>query len=395
MMSSIKNVTGPLFKEMMVATGCLSSDGRRPVTCIIADGVFSFAGDFALEKGIALIYFRTIAACAFWAYFCFQEIVEAGEVPLKGNGMDLPVKSVPGMEGFLRRRDLPGFIRVDEVSDPRLQVFKAETRQTLRAQAIIVNTFEDLEGPILSNIRTVLPDCFTIGPLHSHLKSRLSEEKITTTPPSLASSSFWEEDRSCIEWLDGKPPKSVVYVSFGSITILSREQLMEFWYGLVNSGQHFLWVMRPESIVGKDGESQIPVEISEGTKVRGCIVAWAPQEEVLNHDAVGGFFTHSGWNSTLESIVAGVPMICWPYFANQTINSRFVSEVWKIGLDMKDTCDRVVIEQMIRDLMVVRKDEFIQSADRMAKIAKEAVSKGGSSYCNLDRLIEYIRSMIG
>lgn len=170
MMSSIKNVTGPLFKEMMVATGCLSSDGRRPVTCIIADGVFSFAGDFALEKGIALIYFRTIAACAFWAYFCFQEIVEAGEVPLKGNGMDLPVKSVPGMEGFLRRRDLPGFIRVDEVSDPRLQVFKAETRQTLRAQAIIVNTFEDLEGPILSNIRTVLPDCFTIGPLHSHLK---------------------------------------------------------------------------------------------------------------------------------------------------------------------------------------------------------------------------------
>lgn len=170
---------------------------------------------------------------------------------------------------------------------------------------------------------------------------------------------------------------------------------MEFWYGLVNSGQHFLWVMRPESIVGKDGESQIPVEISEGTKVRGCIVAWAPQEEVLNHDAVGGFFTHSGWNSTLESIVAGVPMICWPYFADQTINSRFVSEVWKIGLDMKDTCDRVVIEQMIRDLMVVRKDEFIQSADRMAKIAKEAVSKGGSSYCNLDRLIEYIRSMIG
>ncbi|KAH7840989.1 hypothetical protein Vadar_024239 [Vaccinium darrowii] len=125
------------------------------------------------------------------------------------------------------------------------------------------------------------------------------------------------------------------------------------------------------------------------------MVGWAPQEEVLNQDAIGGFLTHSGWNSTLESIVVGVPIICWPYFVDQTINSRFVSEVWKIGLDMKDTCDRVVIEQMVRDLMVVRKDEFIGSADWMAKIAKESVSRGGPSYCNLDRLIEYIRSMIG
>ncbi|KAI8540039.1 hypothetical protein RHMOL_Rhmol09G0230300 [Rhododendron molle] len=83
-MPSIKNVTGPLFKEMMVATDCLRSEDRRPVTCIIADGVLSFAGDFALEKGIQLVYFRTVSACSFWACFCFQEIIEAGEVPLKG-----------------------------------------------------------------------------------------------------------------------------------------------------------------------------------------------------------------------------------------------------------------------------------------------------------------------
>ncbi|XP_058181841.1 7-deoxyloganetic acid glucosyl transferase-like [Rhododendron vialii] len=393
-MPSIKNVTGPLFKEMMVATDCLRSEDRRPVTCIIADGVLSFAGDFALEKGIQLVYFRTVSACSFWACFCYEEIIEAGEVPLKGNGMDLQVKSVPGMEGFLRRRDLPGFCRVDEVSDPRFQVIKNETRQTPRAQAVILNSFEDLEGPVLSHIRTRMPNLFTIGPLHAHLKSRLSEEKTTTTPPSTTSGSFWEEDRSCIEWLDRKPPKSVIYVSFGSITVLSRDQLMEFWYGLVNSGQHFLWVMRPDSIAGKDGESQIPAEILEGTKERGYMVGWAPQEEVLNHGAIGGFLTHSGWNSTLESIVARVPMICWPYFADQMINSRFVSEVWKIGLDMKDTCDRVIIEKMVRDLMVVRKDEFIKSTDRMAKMAKEAVSGGGSSYCNLDRFIEFIRSMV-
>ncbi|KAE9451458.1 hypothetical protein C3L33_16641, partial [Rhododendron williamsianum] len=68
---------------MMVATDCLRSEDRRPVTCIIADGVLSFAGDFALEKGIQLVYFRTVSACSFWACFCFHEIIEAGEVPLK------------------------------------------------------------------------------------------------------------------------------------------------------------------------------------------------------------------------------------------------------------------------------------------------------------------------
>jgi len=191
-------------------------------------------------------------------------------------------------------------------------------------------------------------------------------------------------------WLDQQPLKSVLYVSFGSITTLKWEELLEFWYGLVNSGQRFLWVRRPDSVDGED-EGEIPAEVVEGTKERGYLVGWAPQEEVLAHLSVGGFLTHSGWNSTLESIVEGVPMICWSFFADQQVNSRFVGEVWKLGLDMKDTCDRVVVENMVRDLMVVRREEFVTAADRMAKLARKSVSEGGSSYCNLDRLIEDIR----
>ncbi|XP_022855173.1 7-deoxyloganetic acid glucosyltransferase-like [Olea europaea var. sylvestris] len=390
-LTSTKNITGPLFKQMMSEKNLFGSGTRRPISCIIADGVLTFAGDFAEEKGIPLIYFRTISSCSFWASFCIPELIEAGEIFVQGIGMDQLVKSIPGMEGFLRFRDLPSFCRVNDIYEPNLQLMKSVTRQTTRAQAAIFNTFEDLEGSIVSHIQKHIPKVFTIGPNHSHLKSRLAEKKVDN---SVLSGSFWAEDRSCLDWLNAQPSNSVIYVSFGSITVVTREQLLEFWHGLVNSGQRFLWVMRPDSIVGEDGKNQTPIELEEGTKARGYMVGWAPQEEVLNHEAVGGFLTHSGWNSTLESIVVGVPMICWPYFGDQTTNSRFVSEVWKIGLDIKDTCDREIIEKAVRELMEERKDEFLERSENMAKLARKAVSEGGSSYSNLNALIDYIKTMI-
>lgn len=386
-----KNVTGPLFKKMMREKSCFGTSTRRPVSCIIADGVLSFAADFAEEKGIPLIYFRTVSACSFWACFCMPELIEGGDIPVKGNGMDMIVKNIPGMENFLRRRDLPGFCRVNDLNEPKLQTLKNETRQTPRAQAAIFNSFEDLEGPVLAQIRKFIPRIYSFGPSHSHLNSRLESRNIKT---SISTGSFWEEDRSCVDWLDSQSPKSVLYVSFGSVTLVTKDQLLEFWHGLVNSGQKFLWVMRPDSIMSRNGEEKLPSELEEGTRARGYMVGWAPQEEVLNHPAVGGFLTHSGWNSTLESIVCGVPMICWPYFADQMINSRFVSEIWKIGLDMKDTCDRVIIEKMVRELMDVRKDEFLKNAEHMANLARKAVSEGGSSYESLDALVEFMRSTI-
>ncbi|XP_059628008.1 7-deoxyloganetic acid glucosyl transferase-like [Cornus florida] len=388
------NIVGPLFRELMTSTNCLGSETRKPLTCIIADAILSFLGDFAIEKGIPFIYFPSISACSYWTSFCIPQVIEADEIPLKGNDMDLLVKSVPGMEGFLRRRDLPIF-RADDINDPKLQFLKTECRKNLVAHALIMNTFDDLEESILSQMHTHFPNIYTIGPLHVHLRIRLAVAEMISSSTSTTSVSFWEEDRKCLTWLDSQPSKSVIYVSFGSITVMTREQHMDFWYGLVNSGQRFLWVIRPDFFAsGEDVESQILTELEEGTRKRGFMVGWAPQEEVLAHPATGGFLTHSGWNSSMESITAGVPMICWSYFADQMVNSRLVSEVWKLGLDMKDTCDRVVVEKMVRDLMEVRKDEFQQRADQMAKKAKRAVSEGGSSYFNLDRLIQGIKSMI-
>ncbi|XP_073021174.1 7-deoxyloganetic acid glucosyltransferase-like [Primulina eburnea] len=385
LLASMEIVAAPIFREM-VTVGAYGPDSEAPVTCIIADGIFTFAPGVAGEIGVPLLYFDTISPCGLWAYLCLPKLIEAGEVPFKDDNMDELIMNAPGMEGIIRRRDLPSFCRAKDLDDPLIKLVLREDEHIPLARGLIFNTFQELEAPILSQMRNICPNVYAIGPLHTHLKARLEAE--TTT-----SNSIWKEDMSCISWLDMQPLRSVVYVSIGSLVIITKEQFLELWHGLVNSGSRFLWVQRQGSVIGGDMGSEPPVELAQGTKERGCIVSWAPQQEVLAHPAVGAFFTHSGWNSSLESIVEGKPMICWPYGVDQQVNSRYVEEVWKLGVDMKDMCDRVVIEKMVKEVMESRKDELLERADHVAKLAKASVSEGGSSFRDLDRLIDDMKSM--
>eukprot|EP00268_Persea_americana_P038446 TRINITY_DN38021_c0_g1_i2.p1 TRINITY_DN38021_c0_g1~~TRINITY_DN38021_c0_g1_i2.p1 ORF type:complete len:480 (-),score=51.13 TRINITY_DN38021_c0_g1_i2:173-1612(-) len=384
---SLKANTKPILRDMLVSDRKLGSE--YPVTCIIGDGIMSFVIDVAEEVGLPVLSFRTISACSLWCYFRIPKLVEAGELPFGDDAdMDRAIKGVLGMESFLRRRDLPHFCRAKEVTDPGLQLVWSETLKTTRSSALVLNTFEDLEPQILSHIRAHWPTTYTIGPLHALLQSRATDSADSTD-----SSSLWKEDRTCMKWLNGQPHGSVLYISFGSYTVVTRPKLLEFWHGLVNSQARFLWAMRPDLVDGGGDMGQVPEELVGATKERGFLVEWAPQEEVLAHPAVGGFLTHSGWNSTLESVFAGVPMICWPFFADQQINSRFVSEVWRVGLDMKDTCDRETVEKMVRELMLERREEFMKSAEKMAALAKKSIREGGSTHMNLEKLIQDIRTM--
>ncbi|MBA0780876.1 hypothetical protein Gotri_004927, partial [Gossypium trilobum] len=321
------------FREMLM-------NSNPPVDCVIADGFSGFAIDVANELGIPIIGFRTSSPRSFWVYYSITDIIKAGELPIRGSeDMDRLITTVPGMETYLRCRDLPSFCRKSDIEDSTVQLIVKQTRKSTEADALIFNTTDELDGPILSQIRTKCANIYPIGPLHAQLNTKLKAKHGESFDQF--SNALRKEDKSCIPWLDKQPYRSVIYVSFGSITSTSRDQLVELWYGLLNSKTKFLFVVRPDSVIGKDGEGEDVVkELMEKSKDRGYIVDWAPQEVVLNHQAVGGFLTHSGWNSTLESIVAGVPMVCWPYFADQQVTSRVVSRVWKIGLDMKDVCDR-------------------------------------------------------
>ncbi|XP_011014019.1 PREDICTED: 7-deoxyloganetic acid glucosyltransferase-like isoform X2 [Populus euphratica] len=384
---SARDETRTEFRNLLVNLG--QKNGRwEPPTCIIADGIMSFAIDIAEELTIPVITFRTFSACCTWTYFHLTKLIEQGEVPFQGDvDMDKTITCIPGLEGTLRCRDLPGICRLKEANDPLLQFFIKETAAMPRAYGVILNTFDGLEASMVSKLGSFFSKIYTLGPLQGLFDTFAKSPSARTSFNGL----LWKEDRGCISWLDFHPSRSVIYVSFGSLVCLVRDQLLEFWHGLVNSGKPFLWVLRSDSILGEDGVSEVPLELKAATEERGCIVDWAPQEEVLAHPAIGGFLTHSGWNSTLESIFAGVPMICWPMFADQQVNSRCVSELWKIGFDMKDKCERAVIEKLVRDLM--ESDEIVKSTDEFARMARDSVKEGGSSYSNLQKLIEDIKSI--
>ncbi|XVF08195.1 hypothetical protein REPUB_Repub06bG0205300 [Reevesia pubescens] len=386
---STRAVTKPALLELLISLSHKAA--AQPPTCIIADGIMSSSAiDAAEEFGIPVLAFRTYSACCTWTYFHLLKLIEEGEVPLQDKDMDKLVTCIPGLENVLRHRDLPGICRVETADEPILEFYISQTSAVKRAFGLILNTFDELERPMISKLSSMFSKIYTIGPLHG-----LSNVRIKDDPSPLASKKGiqWQEDKSCITWLDSQPSKSVVFVSFGSMIEFTHDQMLEFWHGLVNSGKPFLWVIRSNSIIGEDDPRKALMELEDRTKGMGLIVGWTPQEEVLAHPAIGGFLTHSGWNSTLESIYAGIPMICWPAIADQQVNSRCVSDVWRVGFDMKDSCERSIVEKMVRDLMEDKRKEIMKSMNEIAKQAQESVKEGGSSYHNLEKLIEDIMSM--
>ncbi|XP_062006897.1 7-deoxyloganetic acid glucosyltransferase-like [Rosa rugosa] len=396
--TSLRSKTAPLLHQLLVSLMSKNDVGSAaqlpPLGCVITDGIMCFAIEVAEEVGIPVIALRTTSACSFWCYSCIPKLIEEAQLPFGDHDMDKIVSGIPGMECLLRRRDLPSICGVP-TDHPVIQFFIEETRAITRASSLILNTFDDLESSVLSHIASRFSKIYTIGPLHALLNSRVVDDNLSSS--SSAAASLRQEDRGCMMWLDSRRVGSVIFVSFGSLVKLTRVQLLEFWHGLVNSGSPFLWVIRSDVLWGDEGEQAshvTPAELEMGTKERGFIVDWAPQEEVLAHEAVGGFLTHSGWNSTLEAIWAGVPMLCWPQLADQQVNSRWVGEVWKIGVDMKDTCDRSTVEKMIKALMKGEDKEVIsRSVDHFAKLARTSVSKSGSSYLNLEKFIQDLRNL--
>ncbi|PSS07864.1 7-deoxyloganetin glucosyltransferase [Actinidia chinensis var. chinensis] len=386
--SSQKNFLGP-FRELLAGLNDTASSGVPPVSCLVTDGILTCTLTAAEELGIPRVIFWTLAACGFLGYKKYSQLIEQGIIPLKDetyltNGyLDTVIDWTPGNKN-IRLKDLPTLVRSTDLNDPMFQFAYGEIERASKASAIILNTFDALEADVLNSLSSLFPcDVYAIGPLHLQLNS-VPEGELKSI-----GSNFWEEAAECIKWLNTKEPKSVVYVNFGSTVVISHEQLRECAWGLANSKQSFLWIIRYGLVVGES--AILPPEFWEEVKDRAFIASWCSQEQVINHASVGMFLTHNGWNSTIESICSGVPMACCPFFADQQINCRYCCTEWGVGMEIDNDVKREEVEKVVRELMEGEKrKEMVRKTLKWKKLAEEAVGPNGSSTLNLDKLVEEV-----
>jgi hydroquinone glucosyltransferase len=293
---------------------------------------------------------------------------------------DLPEPiQVPGCVPF-HGRDL-----VDQAQDRSNQTYKFLLQRVKRfcsVDGILINSFLEIEkGPIeaLREEGSGNPAVYPVGPI-IQMETKSSDDV---------------NGFECLTWLDKQEPCSVLYVSFGSGGTLSQEQIVELALGLELSNHKFLWVVRaPNSSANSaylsaqndvDPLQFLPSGFLERTKEKGLVIpSWAPQIQILSHRSVGGFLTHCGWNSILESVVHGVPLITWPLFAEQKMNAVLLSEGLKVGMRTRvnenDIVERVEVAKVIKYLMEGEEGEKLRNnMKELKQAASNAVKEDGSS----------------
>ncbi|GLU19938.1 hypothetical protein SLE2022_361580 [Rubroshorea leprosula] len=264
-----------------------------------------------------------------------------------------------------------------------------------KADGILLNSWEGIESSTIEALRNakllgqaIKGTVYPVGPL----VRQVIRSDISTHP--------------VIDWLDGQPVESVIYVSFGSGGTMSAKQMTELAWGLELSRQRFVWVIRPPSDSDKSGTyftigqgsdfhlDYLPDGFVTRTRDTGMVVPmWAPQDHILNHPSVGGFLSHCGWNSTMESIINGVPMIGWPLYAEQKMNAAMLAEDVGVAIRPKQppSESRVVgreeIEELVREIMVDEKGRAMRKKMKELKFsAEKALNEGGSSYNSLSQV---------
>lgn len=287
-------------------------------------------------------------------------------------------------------RDLPGIYRTTDPKDAVLDFVVQQTEAASKASAIILPTFDALEPEVLHALSSMYSKLYSIGPLDLLLDNQTNSEKKNNNTESIKCN-LWKEECECLQWLDSKEPGSVLYVNFGSVIVMRPEQVIELAWGLANSKQNFLWVMRVDLVISGEAMN-LPPQFPEETRERGLVLGWCPQEEVLRHPSVGGFLSHCGWNSTMESISSGVPLICCPFFNDQTLNCRYVCREWGFGMEMdSENVKREEVERLVREVMEGEKGVKLREKARVwKKMAKEATDDGGSSFLNMERVVNEV-----
>ncbi|CAN6343567.1 unnamed protein product [Urochloa humidicola] len=355
---------------------------------LVLDMFCAHALDVAVELAIPAYFFFATGVSALAVFLALPSVRSSAGAAFRELGdAVLPFAGVPQ----LKASEMPPGIANDGA------LCQASLRLAARvpeARGILVNSFQALEPRAVQALHDGLcvhdrptPPVYCVGPLVS---------------PSAGAG---EEEHECLRWMDAQPERSVVFLCFGSMGVLPRRQLADIAAGLESSGHQFLWVVR--SPPGGDGspvldpadeplDELLPAGFMERTEDKGFVVkSWAPQVDVLRHRAAGAFVTHCGWNSTLEAVAAGIPMLCWPLYAEQGLNKVFIVEEMRLGVEMAMDGEGFVaaeeVEKKVRWVMgdsgaMELKERAVAARDKVA----EALADGGSSQA---AFVEFVKDL--
>lgn len=353
-----------------------SNPDHEPINCLVCDSILPWALDVGKKFGLitASFYTQPIAVSSIFYHVG------------KGN-LTAPVEestttvTLPGLPQ-LAFQDLPSTVTVLDQDRTSLDMMLGQFSNASQADWLLFNSFDQLESKVLK-VMAEVERVRTIGPAvpSIYLDKRIQSDKEHSL------NMFTPSDVDYIEWLNSKGAGSVLYASFGSIARLGEEQMEELITGIKQSNKHFLWVIREKE------QSKLPDGFAEQVRDKGLLLPWCSQLEVLAHEAVGCFLTHCGWNSTIEALSMGVPMVAMPHIWDQFTNAKFIEDVWELGVRVKKDEMGIVrgkeLESCIREVMDGERGETIKAnAARWRESAREAVDAGGSSELNIDEFVQ-------
>ncbi|XP_022927855.1 gallate 1-beta-glucosyltransferase-like [Cucurbita moschata] len=355
---------------------------NRPVSCVIGNPFVPWVIDLADNLGISSAVFWVQSCSVFSVYYHHFR----GAVPFPSQtqpNLDVELPFLP----LLKSDEIPSFLTPNDSHQAIGKDILRQFSNLSKPFCILMDTFEELEAEVINDMSKKFP-IKAVGPLF----------KICSDMDTKIRGDCMKAADECIEWLDSKPIGSVVYVSFGSVVFLKQDQIDEIAYALHSSGFSFLWVLKPPSVHLGANRHVLPVEVVEGMGERGKVVEWSPQERVLSHPSLACFLTHCGWNSSVEAMSLGVPMVAFPQWGDQVTNAKFLVDVFGVGLRLSRGAneDRLIqrdeIEKCLREAMEgPRGVEIRQNALKQQKAAEKAVADGGSSDRNIKDFIDEIR----
>ncbi|XP_048499971.1 UDP-glycosyltransferase 74G1 [Beta vulgaris subsp. vulgaris] len=350
-----------------------------PVKAVIYDGFAPWALDVAKKFGLVGVLFFTQSCSVNSIYYHVQRGLI--ELPLLGPGPS--TVSVPGVPE-LQPWEVPSFVENYGSYPFWFDAVMEQFSNIDQVDWVLCNIFYDMEIEVVDWMSKMWK-VKTIGPTvpSYYLDKRLEDDK------DYSLQFFKPNTVLCKNWLDSKPKESVIYISFGSAAELSEEQFKELSCSLRNSHNNFLWVVREKE------QTKLPKGFIDETSKQGLVVGWASQLDILAHEATGCFVTHCGFNSVLETLSLGVPVVAVPQWTDQGTNAKFVEDVWRIGVrakvDEKGIVRKEMLEECIKEVMEgENREEFKKNAAKWKKLAKEAMYEGGSSDKNIDEFVAYV-----